>query len=155
MAKKQSKKRASSFGTVFDPFRAAVRRELAFLVDEHGFEGPHETVFSSECSINFRKGGRAAVTVFYEAGALPWVALHGRRKRWLRVRHAEAALDAVIETRCPQRRIVLPGGEFPFPQEAVADVLRQYAAALQACAADFLAGDPASVFDLPLAKRLR
>ncbi len=147
MVKKRSKKRASSFAAVFDPFRSAVRREFAFLVEEHGFEGPYETVISYECSVNFRKNGRVAVTVFCEAGALPWVELHGRRKRWLLPRTAAAALDFVIERR-RGRTIALPDAEFPVPHHAVEDVLRQYAGALRDCAADFLQGDPAAVFEV-------
>ena len=145
--KKSSKKPRAPFAGVFAPFIKETRKVFRFLVSEFGFEQFDTSIVSYECSVRYRKDGRVAVAVFCEAGALPWVLLTGRYRprpgRPYRVK--EAAVDFVIDHRCPQRQIELPDDPFPVPHAAVSAVLRQYAAALRECAVDFLNGDPSVV----------
>jgi hypothetical protein len=65
----------------------------------------------------------------------------------------EAALDYVLQHRCPERQLDLRG-EFPFSDAEVRNALMFYAAALRECAADFLRGDPSVVRDVqPLVEK--
>lgn len=143
-----ARKKRSSFATVFDPFIEQTQQEFAYLVNDFGFEHHDTSIVSYECSLGFRKQGVVAITAFYEAGSVPWLMLIGRRQVGRRARTVEAALDFVIERRCPEQRVPLPDVPFPRPYGAVSSVLREYAVALRECASDFLAGDPTVVFEV-------
>jgi hypothetical protein len=136
------------FDSVFVPFIDAVMDRFGYLVTDFGFEHFHTTIVSYECSLGFRKNNRVAVWVYCEAGALPWVMLIGRIGR----RTEEAALDYVLQDRCPERQISLERqisfSEFPVPHDDVKSLLHEYAVALRECATDFLRGDPAVVHDV-------
>jgi hypothetical protein len=99
---------------VFSAFIKETLKEFRFLVADFGFEHVETSILSYECSLLYRKAGRVAVTVYCEAGALPWVMLTGRYRprpgRPFRVQ--EAAVDYVIDHSCPERRIDL--GPTPF-----------------------------------------
>ena len=47
-------------------------KAFGYLVRDFGFEHSGTTIVSYECSIDFRKAGRVAVSVCCEAGRLPW-----------------------------------------------------------------------------------
>jgi len=137
------------FSDVFTEFIADTMRAFGYLVRDFGFEHSGTTIVSYECSIDFRKAGRVAVSVDCEAGALPWVMLTARyRPRPGRpYREEEAALDFVIDHRCPERRVDEPEG-FPAESRDVKRLLREYAAALRECAPDFLQGDVSAVLEV-------
>lgn len=137
------------FSDVFAEFIADTMRAFGYLVRDFGFEHSGTTIVSYECSIDFRKAGRVAVSVDCEAGALPWVMLTARyRPRPGRpYREEEAALDFVIDHRCPERRVDEPEG-FPAESRDVKRLLREYAAALRECAPDFLQGDVSAVLEV-------
>lgn len=137
------------FSDVFAEFIEDTMKVFGYLVRDFGFEHAGTTIVSYECSIDFRKADRVAVSVECEAGALPWVMLAARyRPRPGRpYREEEAALDFVIDHRCPERRVDEPEA-FPAESAAVRRVLRAYASALRECAPDFLEGDVSAVLEV-------
>ena len=105
------------FSDVFAEFIADTMKAFGYLVRDFGFEHFDTSIVSCECVIRYRKEGRVAVAVYCEAGALPWVMLTARYRprpgQPYRVK--EAALDFVIDHRCPERRADEPEG---FPAES-------------------------------------
>ena len=131
---------SKTFATVFEPFIEATLASFSYLTSEFGFEHYKTEVVSYECSVRFRKNDRVAVHITCEAGALPWVMLVGRQGKSVR----EAALDFVIEHRCPDK---MPDVHYEFPaaEKQVVALVQSYATLLRECAEDFLEGDPAVV----------
>jgi hypothetical protein len=137
------KRRKDDLG-VFAPFVEETLRRFRFLIRDFGFEHSETTVISYECSVDFRKDGKVAVSVECEAGSLPGVMLTGRFDDGGRDRSEERALDYVIQHRCPERHLEIKS-EFPSADEDVKRLLRHYASALRDCAPDFLRGDPSVI----------
>jgi hypothetical protein len=140
-------KRKSDVSPIFESFIREVLGCFAYLIQEFGFEHAETLISGHECMITFRRVHRVAVTVAYDAGAVPWVMLTGNTGTPKRYRTEELPLDVLVAKRCPDRLRAMPEA-FPLGEDVVRDVLRYYAAALRDCAKDILDGEVAAFGEL-------